>query len=103
MVVELIKTCDGVSMFLTVKACKFPSLDKDFCKTPVCFIQGSCSQEFVADRLLGGQKLLVPEETMQWLIEKLLNGETFVLKTGRYSVEVVPTDFARKYREFMSN
>lgn len=53
---------------------------------------------FTADRLLGGQRLVMPPEACQLIVCALLAGCTVCIKVGRYESTLLPEGFEKHYR-----
>lgn len=49
----------------------------------------------------GGQRLLLPEDVTEYLIDTLLDGRSFSVKIGNYHLTVYPENFEKIYTELM--
>jgi hypothetical protein len=52
--------------------------------------------------LKGGQKLLLSEDATAYLLEKLVNGESFTIVMGRRKSKVIPDNFIVCYEQLMA-
>ncbi len=50
----------------------------------------------------GGQRLLLPGEVADVLIQALLNGRSFTVRLGRNCLEILPANFASLYETLLS-
>ena len=57
----------------------------------------SSTVTFTATRLQGGQRLLLPEEQAEILLNTLANGESFHIAAGWLASEITPTNFCDAY------
>lgn len=55
-----------------------------------------------AYRLKGGQRLLIPSDIADQLIETLLKGRSFTVHLGRYRSLITPVDFAILYQKWLA-
>lgn len=58
---------------------------------------------FTAERLQGGQCLLLPEETKQLIICSLLEKKCVEIHVGRYQTTLTHENFGKNYETLISN
>jgi hypothetical protein len=51
--------------------------------------------------LAGGQRLLLPGDVADTLIQALLNGQSFMIQMGRTQIHVIPTQFVKTYERLL--
>lgn len=56
---------------------------------------------YVAERLLGGQRLVMPEEARQQIICTLLEGNDVDISVGRYESTLVSNGFSKHYDQLV--
>ena len=95
---EIARGCSGMRMYLNVHSLCFPCDETTPPKTTVHITSGQESYDVWADRLEGGQRLLLPPEAAQSIICHLLNGNTVSLSAGRFKEEISPEGFCAAYR-----
>lgn len=76
----------------------FPTYENDerFCEVTIS-VDGE-NYSFIADRLDGGQCLLLPGDALQLLADALLEGRCVEVSTGRYQTTLTPQNFCNAYR-----
>jgi len=57
---------------------------------------------YVADRLLGGQRLVMPEDAREQIICALLEGNDVDISIGRYETTLISQSFAKNYDQLVS-
>lgn len=67
--------------------------------TPVTITAGDQSFTFFARRLEGCQKLLLPDEGLDMIINWLMTGHTIHICFDRYQTTLYSQDFNRRYKE----
>jgi len=93
MELEFVRTASGRRAYLNVYSLAFPSMGVDGKQTEVLIKSGEIEHRFLASRLEGGQRLLLPEDAKNLLIEQLTNHQKVVIISGRFDVEVSPGEF----------
>ncbi len=93
MEIEFVKTSSGRRAYLNVYSLAFPSTGADGKQTEVLIRSGEIEHRFLASRLEGGQRVLLPEDATNLLIEQLTNQQTVVIISGRFDVKVSPGEF----------
>lgn len=88
--------CNGTTTFyLNAFTLLFPTNADDEEHTTVIFCIEETTQTFLAERLLGGQRLLLPDEAMQLTMETLQENKTIEITVGRYQATLIPDNFVR--------
>lgn len=89
----------GMRMYISIFSLAFPKEKDNPAATKVNVAWDEGSYTFLAHRLEGGQKLLVPDEDAQKILRLLSEGQTLEIRVGRYVSEVHPTGFSKAYKE----
>lgn len=95
--VELVLSESDSRFYINTLSIPFSHLSDDVSKTIITFGVGDLFQEFIVDRLLGGQRLLLSPEASAFVIDALVNNQCVCLKVGRYQADIVPTGFFALY------
>lgn len=88
-------------MYLGAYSLEFPSSREDPCKTQVTVTIDDQPFVALADRLEGGQKLLMPSDATQSIITALLENRIVTIKAGRYLTEIITANFCELYGELV--
>lgn len=90
-------SCNGsVHLYLYVLTLLFPpSPDEDHCDVKITFNNETLI--FTAERLQGGQSLLLPDEAMVLIMGALLDNTCVDIKVGRYETTLIPDNFQKTY------
>lgn len=91
--VEIIRTRDGMRMYLNFSSFPIKSLAHDSTKGEVCILINGSSTIVEAFRFEGGQRLLLPCSGTHLIIESLLVGTPVTLSTGCYREVLTPQNF----------
>lgn len=75
----------------------FPSIAADDEHTEVILTIEETTYAYTADRLQGGQCLLLPDEANQLIICSLLEKTEVLVTSGRYQATLTPENFAKTY------
>lgn len=97
---QFVRTCSGERAYLDIYSLCFPKDMEEPDSTLVRISSDAGSYEFRADRLEGGQRLLLPGDAESFLIEQLLNCRTLTISAGRYQDEITPRAFREAYRKY---
>lgn len=101
--IEISRGASGTRMYINLLILPSAPLPNDPSRTAVELIVGDQEPRvFYPYRLLGGQRLLVPDEITEEIIQYLLDGESVVIKMGRNKVQVVPDNFEKSYDGLMA-
>ena len=79
----------------------FPNYEGDETRSEVTFSVDDEMNTFVADRLEGGQSLLLPEEAMRLVVTALLEQKCVEVTVGRFQTTLIPDHFDTAYRKFI--
>lgn len=94
---ELARTCSGDRMYVNVFSLSLPRDPDHPSKTKITIITEDEEYHVLADRLEGGQRLLLPGTTADFIIQKLLEDQAICISIGRYRSEIYPNDFREAY------
>lgn len=90
--VEFVRTSSGLRTYLNVHTLAFTENRFNHKKTEIVFISGGDEKSFLADRLEGGQRLLLPMEAQEFLLEKLSKNQSVKVISGRFDVDILPEE-----------
>lgn len=90
-------------LYLGAYSLEFTGTKENPNKTLVTVTIDEQSIVVAADRLEGGQKLLMPPEATQTIINALLENRVVRLKTGRYQTEILNANFCELYYKLISS
>ncbi len=98
---EIDQGLSGLRMYINVSSFEVPPISDTCAKAKVAI--SICGEETLAlaDIFQGGQRLLLPDDARDLIIESLQEGNTVTLKTGRYCAEIPPAHFAKAYNELI--
>lgn len=97
-------SCNGSRRFyLYALTLLFPCNPGDEEHSEVSFSINEEGFQFSADRLQGGQCLLLPEEAMQLIVESLLEKKCVEINVGRYKTTLIPDNFHKVYETLLAN
>lgn len=100
---QLLRSTSGLHMYLNVLLLKTPPMENDPTRTTLeLLVEGQEPFLFYPYILNGEQRLLVPSDVADYIIELLLYGETFCIKAGRFKITVIPDHFQEAYNELMT-
>lgn len=99
---ELDRTCSGTRMYMNLNLFQAFPLDDNPCLTKAEMTIDEELITFYPTILTGGQRLLVPEEIANRIIETLIEGKILVLKLGRNQITVISAKFQENYEQFMA-
>lgn len=85
-------------MYINVFSIELPEDPDCPNKTKVSLSVDGNSKIVYADRLKGGQRLLLPPDTTQMIIDSLLEGKPLSLSVSRYKAEIIPDRFSNFYQ-----
>jgi hypothetical protein len=99
---EIVRGSYGVRMYVNVLQLEAPLDPSSPEVTPVVLSIYGNVVVVMADRFQGGQRLLLPEDITDELIDVLLSNQSFLVYVGCYEAEIVPTGFCEAYKKIMS-
>lgn len=92
-------SCNGnMHLYFNALTLLFPCLCNDENHSEVVIIIKDESYRFIAERLQGGQRLLMPEESMLLITLCLLEKECVEVSIGRYHALLTHENFEKSYR-----
>jgi len=95
--VEILLTYSERHLFINVHSLEIPECEEDRATVTIVYENGM-EEEFLAYRLAGGQRLVVPDDIADRLICELLGGHPFQLKAGHYCSEISVLNFPNLFR-----
>jgi len=98
---ELVRTCEGIRLYLNVYGLDIPPSERDSSISMVYISFREQSYTFCADRLLGGQRLLIPKNVQDDIIEYLQRGQPVFIRVGRYQADIYPEQFLKPFQKMV--
>lgn len=98
--VELLKGSFGTLGYLNVSARKIPVLPGTTDTSIVVFVIEDEKFPYKANRMAGGQKLLLPEEATEQLVAALQNNSIVDIYLDGYMTKLEPSNFQKLYKKF---
>lgn len=92
-------TDTGFRFFLNFYGCPIPDKLIHDDAAEVTLIINNTSSLILANVCKGGQRLILPEDASQLIIQSLLNNEEVCLKIWRYSVNIPLEGFEKNYNK----
>ena len=94
----VLMSCNGnMHLYLNAFTLLFPFNGTDEDHTDVLFTIEEEKYCFTADRLQGGQSLLLPDVAMQLVIDSLLECKGVEISVGRYNTTLTSENFDKPY------
>lgn len=90
---EIVNTDSGMRMYINLYSLPPLPIPCDDSKTAVFVWIDDIQYQIEGERLLGGQRILLPNGTMQMLIDALVNRCKVIIEVGRYRAEIISTNF----------
>ena len=84
-------------MYVNTLLLPFPCDSHNLEKTQLHYLIDEIWYSTEADRLQGGQRLLMPEQSAQQIIEALLANKSIQMIVGRYDFTIISTSFCEHY------
>lgn len=97
MEVELVQTKCSLRMYLNSHGLEIPADPSDPSKALVYVSFRSHSFTTKFDRLVGGHRLLVPENVRDQIVDSLLSGQPVYIRVGAFEADIMPDKFAAIY------
>lgn len=85
---ELYKTAYETVGYFSVTSLPIPPLHENSSMSQITLTIEDDTETVMAHRIAGGQKLILPENTLQKILRALQQKQSVTLKTGRYSLTV---------------
>jgi hypothetical protein len=101
MEIEFVATSEGLRLYLSVFGLQIPPAIHDCGHSEVTIDFGEYSYPFLAQRLVGGQKLLIPVEVQNDIINALQNGQCVTITVDRYRTRIPPDQFLKLFQRMM--
>ena len=98
---ELVRSPSDLRLYLNILVLEAPPHPNDPSRTCVTIFWENDSLTVYPHLFKGGQRLLFPPDVTQFLINKLLNDQSFTISLGRRKCEVVPGNFKTGYEQLM--
>jgi hypothetical protein len=98
---ELTRGTYGLRLYVNIFSLEAQPEECDPTKTMVIFDVGDDSITIFGDLLEGGQRILLPPNATQWVINLLNSDQEFVVHVGRYSSTIISTGFTEAYQKLM--
>jgi len=97
--IEILKGKDDRVIYFNVLQRLIPPYNSDTSKAIVTIQDGSEQQNFIVQRLQGGQRLKLSLEAANLLTEKLLKGEDIHIFLDSYEAKISSEHFSKLYRK----
>jgi hypothetical protein len=99
---ELTRGSSGMRLYLNILFLQAPPCPEDPSRTLIEVELGDEPVMMSAYILEGGQRLLIPGEEADRLIESLSDGLPFTIKFGRHTLSIIPANFSEVYQELLA-
>lgn len=100
---ELIRNRSGIRFYINILFLQAPPLQSDSTRTSMEIRFEEQEPWMIYPFLLeGGQRLLIPGDCADFLIQALINNHSFVMQIGRNQINVVPDNFFIAYERLLS-
>lgn len=96
---ELVRGVSGERLYVNTLSLSFPCDLNNSSKCQLTFAIDEVNYSVSADRLQGGQRLLLPQAATQQIIEALLENKSVQMTVGRYHVVIISTSFPELYKK----
>lgn len=90
---ELVADRCGQRLYLNVYTLEFPFEEDDPGKAEIVMTIDDQSYRFMTDRFSGGQRLLIPPDATELMIQSLLACQNVRIEIGRYSANLTSNNF----------
>ena len=98
----IILSCNGNKhLYLNAYTLLLPFNPNDEAHTDTLFSIEEKDYSFTAERLQGGQCLLLPDEAMELVIDSLLENKSIEITVGRYFCTLIPDNFDKVYADIV--
>jgi hypothetical protein len=100
---EITRTCSGTRFYVNLLSLQAPPLKDNPSRTRLR-ITFEEQDPWDIDPFLfnGGQRLLLPADVAEILMDALFQGRSFTVSIGRSSITVIPDQFCEEYTKFIS-
>jgi hypothetical protein len=93
--VLLVRTISGIRMYVDLLQLQVPPDPSDCSKALIIITTNDKTYPIFAYRFEGCQRMLIPSEAADELIDLLLNGHSFTIQIGSYQSDVIPINFEK--------
>jgi hypothetical protein len=100
---ELVRSASGTRMYLNAFSLPFPNDLEDLSKSAVILLIDEQVYVIKAERFMGGQRLLMPEDAASLIITTLVNDKSIQITVGRYRTTIISTRFVELYKQLNKN
>ncbi len=97
--VEFLKTQHTLHLYLNVHAHPVPPYEGNAKQALVVFLAGDKKFTYIAARHEGGQRLLVPLEAQEILIEALRANTSITIQLEGYTAQIDPASFSENFTD----
>jgi hypothetical protein len=99
--VEILRSKSGIRMYLNILLMEARPCEENPQKAKVEIILADETLTVYAHILKGGQRLLLPGEVADLLIDTLLDDQCFTIQVGAKKIVIVPDRFQESYNKFL--
>jgi hypothetical protein len=100
--IELVRTVEDLRMYINVFGLDIPPDPNDTASSKVYVSFKDHSYTFSAMRFTGGQRLLIPAETRDEIVDYLLCDQPVFIRVCRYEADIYPRRFFDVYNRLMN-
>ncbi len=94
---EIVRHGESLKGYLNLEQFSFPSLEENSQKTEVLINQ----TPFVFDRLAGGQRLTLSEESLDFIVESLTSGKNVTISVAHFFQEIPSRAFTSRMEKLL--
>lgn len=99
---EITRNSSGIYFYINLLLLRAPTWKEDPSRTTLTIQFDDQDPWIIHPYLLeGGQRLLLPNDVADTLIQSILEGNSFVIQIGRSQISVISNDFATAYQRFL--
>lgn len=99
---EITRSSSGIRFYLNLLALEAPPWKEDPARTCITIaFEGQEPWTAYPYLLAGGQRLLLPGNIADVLIQALLDEHPFMIQIGRYQISVIPDNFSKVYKRLL--
>jgi len=101
--IEIVRSRSGIRFYLNILFLQAMPCLEDLTKAKVEVIFENEEEPWIIYSLIlrGGQRLLLPTEVSNYLIQVLSEGQSFEFKVGNYHTKAIPETFEERYQALM--
>lgn len=100
---ELVRNSSGLRFYLNLLLMEAHPMREDPTRTKAEILSENDEPELIYPYLLeGGQRLMLPGDSADTLIQRLLEDNSFIIKIGRSQITVIPDNFSKTYEKLLS-